>query len=96
MLSQALLRDSKEAAGRDALQRFQKQKSREERIRLLEVTVSTNPDDRGARLELARLLLDNGQPGTAALHLAPLVRDSPEDPQVATLATAIDRARGQE
>jgi len=93
LLAQALLRAGRQAEGREVLERFRKQKAREERIRLLEVTVSTGPGDRGARLELARLLLDNGQPEAAALHLAPLVRDAPDDPEVAALAAAIDRAR---
>jgi len=93
LLAQALLRAGRQAEGREVLERFRKQKAREERIRLLEVTVSTGPGDRGARLELARLLLDNGQPEAAALHLAPLVRDAPGDPEVAALAAAIDRAR---
>ncbi len=93
LLAQALLRDGRQADGRQTLERFQKQKAREERIRLLEVAVSTDPGDRDARLELARLLLDNGQPEPAALHLAPLVRDAPDDPAVAALAAAIDRAR---
>jgi Flp pilus assembly protein TadD len=93
LLAQALLRDGQQAEGRKALDRFAGQKTREERIRLLEVDVSTGPGDRAARLELARLLLDNGQPEAAALHLAPLVRDAPNDPRVAALAAAIDRAR---
>jgi Flp pilus assembly protein TadD len=93
LLAQALLRDGRQDDGRKTLERFQEQKAREERIRLLEVTVSTDPGDRGARLELARLLLDNGHPEAAALHLAPLVRDAPGDPEVAALAAAIDRAR---
>jgi Flp pilus assembly protein TadD len=93
LLAQALLRDGRQDEGRTTLERFQEQKAREERIRLLEVTVSTDPGDRGARLELARLLLDNGHPEAAALHLAPLVRDAPGDPEIAALAAAIDRAR---
>lgn len=87
--AQALLRSGDREAGQRELERFRRRKAVEERLRLLEATVSTDPDDAEARLELAGLLLDEEQPGVAALHLAALRRLLPGDHRVAALAARV-------
>ncbi len=89
--AQALLRSGERQRGRQELARFRERKQVEERLRLLEATVSTDPGDLGARLELTGLLLDEGQPGAAGLHLAALYRLLPGDPRVAALARRLDK-----
>lgn len=84
--AQALLRSGERERGRQELARFGERKRVEERLRLLEATVSTDPDDAGARLELTGLLIDEGQAGAAGLHLAALRRLLPGDSRVAALA----------
>jgi predicted Zn-dependent protease len=69
LLAQALLRGGDKDRGRSELERFKKQRAVEERLRVLEATVSTDPEDTDTRLELLRLLIDNEQPGRAQGHL---------------------------
>lgn len=83
--AQALLRSGQHERGRQELARFRARKAVEERLRLLEATVSTDPGDAEARLELAGLLLDVGNRGGAGLHLTALRRQLPGDPRVAKL-----------
>ncbi len=90
---QALLRSGERQRGQEALNRFRERKAVEERLRLLDATVSTDPADADARLELTTLLLDEGQPGGALLHLATLSRLLPGDPRVAALARRIESRR---
>ena len=88
--AQALLRSGDREAGRQELARFRQRKAVEERLRLLEASVSTDPDDAEARLELAGLLLDEGQADAARFHLAALVRLLPGDRRVAALASRVE------
>lgn len=90
--SQALLRSGDREAGRQELARFRDRKKIEERLRLLEATVSTDPDDAEARIELAGLLIDEGLEGAARLQLAALRRLLPGDARVSALAKRLDRA----
>jgi predicted Zn-dependent protease len=89
--AQALLRSGERERGRQELARFRERKRLEERLRLLEATVSTDPGDTDARLELTGLLLDEGQGGAAGLHLAALYRLLPNDSRVAALARRLDK-----
>ena len=91
--AQALLRDGHRQSGQAALARFRERKTVEERLRLLEATISTDPEDTEARLELSGLLLDEGQVGGALLHLATLRRLLPGDSRVAGLAGRIEDSR---
>lgn len=92
LLAQSLLRSGESEEGGEVLARFRHQKALEERIRLLDATVGTESRGRDERIELVKLLLENGQPGTAALRLAPLLRQWPDDREVQALAREIERA----
>ena len=89
--AQALLRSGDGAAGKAELARFRDRKKLEERLRLLEATVSTDPSDVEARLELTGLLIDDGRAGGARLHLSALRRLLPGDRRVAALAGRLGR-----
>ena len=89
---QAMLRGGERERGMQELAHFRDRKTVEERLRLLDATVSTDPADIEARLELTRLLLDEGHVDGARLHLAALRRLLPGDPRVATLVGRLDRA----
>ena len=91
--AQALLRSGERQRGRQELARFRERKRIEERLRLLEATVSTDADDAGARLELTGLLLDEGQAAAAALQLTALQRLLPGDARVAALGRRLDELR---
>jgi len=92
-LAQALLRSGQTAEGRKRLEDFQTRSRREERIRVLELTVRQSPQNPGPRIELAELLLDHGQPGKALLHLAVLDRQLPRDSRVQSLRRRLARIR---
>ncbi len=89
--AQALLRSGDSDRGKTELAHFRERKKMEERQRLLEATVSTDPDDTDSRLELTGLLIDEGQPGGASLHLAALRRLLPGDRRVAALAAQLEK-----
>ena len=91
--AQSLLRGGEADRGRQELARFRQRKAVEEKLRLLEATANTDPDDAASRLELAGLLVDDGQPAAALLQLAALRRLLPGDPRVAALAARIDGLR---
>jgi predicted Zn-dependent protease len=94
LLAQALLRSGDTEAGRAALARFKEQKAVEERMRVLEAKVSTEPDDAEARLEFVRLLLDHGLRNAAVPHLAVLQKALPGDPRVRQLGLELGRRPG--
>ena len=89
--AQALLRSGDGERGKVELERFRQRKKLEERLRLLEATVSTDPGDVEARLELTGLLIDDGRTGGARLHLSALRRLLPGDRRVAALAGRLER-----
>jgi Tfp pilus assembly protein PilF len=91
--AQALLRGGDRERGQEVLARFRRRKALEERLRLLEATVSTDPDDAASRLELTGLLIDEDRVGSARLQLAALHRLLPGDPRVAALASRIEGRR---
>lgn len=93
LLAQALLRGGDQDRGRAALERFKKQRGIEEHLRVLEATVSTDPEDTATRLELLRLLIDNEQPGRARGHLAILERQLPGDRRLDALRQALARSQ---
>lgn len=87
---QALLRSGETERGREVLARFRERKAVEERMRLLQATVSTDPEDANARLELVGLLLDDGNAQGAMMHLPALRRLLPGDARVAELGRRAD------
>ena len=91
--AQALLRSGARDLGREELARFRERKKIEERLRLLEATASTAPDDVDTRLELTDLMIDEGQLGGAMHQLAALGRLLPGDRRVAVLADRIEKLR---
>jgi tetratricopeptide (TPR) repeat protein len=93
VLGQALLRSGETERGRAVLARFRERKRIEERQRLLEAAVSTDPGDADSLFELVRLLLDDSRPEAAIVHLAALGRLLPGDPRVAELAAELARQR---
>ena len=90
--AQALLRGGRREEGRKALERFQKLKEVEGKIRLLEVEVSTNPEDLEAGVRLVTLLLDHRMERSASVPLAQLRRQAPEDPRVKELLRRFEAA----
>lgn len=92
--AQAQLRSGDREAGRATLERFQELKAREERLRVLQVEVKTDPEDLASRKELVRTLLERGQAGDALMHLAVLQEQAPRDPEVRQLARRVEAARG--
>jgi tetratricopeptide (TPR) repeat protein len=93
LLAQAQLRSGAKDAGRATLTRFQKVKQREERLKVLQVEVKTDPDDVASRKELVELLLEQGQVGDALLHLAVLQKLAPNDPEVRRLSAEVETRR---
>ena len=93
LLAQALLRSGETDAGRSAIERFQDLKALEERVRVLEAALKTDPGDLESRLRLIRLLLDNGRGGAAAHHLAVVHRQAPEDRRIPALSAQLERLR---
>lgn len=91
LLAQALLRGGETERGRTQLERFKKQRGIEERLRVLEAEVSTDPENTATRLELVRLLIDNEQPARAHSHLAVLERQLPGDPRLDALRRDLTR-----
>lgn len=95
LLAQSLLRGGETEAGRAAMERFQARKALEERVRVLEAALKTDPGDLESRIRLVRLLLDHRQPAGALLHLATLRELAPGDPRIATLGAELERLRAQ-
>ena len=85
LFAQALLRSGETAAGRRALSRFQDHKALEERVRLLEAALASDPQDLETRVRLARELLAHDRRGAALIHLATLRRQAPDDSRVRDL-----------
>jgi Tfp pilus assembly protein PilF len=92
LLGQAQLRSGESAPGRETLERFRRVKAKEGRLRVLEAEVSTDPDDLAARIELTGILLELGQPQAAAVHLATLRQQAPQDRRVRDLDTRLRSA----
>jgi len=92
LLAQALLRGGDKDRGHAELERFKKQRGIEERLRVLEATVSTDPEDTESRLELLRLLIDDDQPGRARGHLGILERQLRGDRRLDTLRQELARS----
>lgn len=93
LLARALLRSGQEEAGRGRLAEFQERRRREERIRILEVAVRSEPEAVERRLELVDLLLEDGQVGRAVPHLATLLRQRPGDERVTSRAERLRSLR---
>ena len=91
LLAQSLLRSGQTDAGRSILERFRRQRAVEERLRVLEATVSTSPEDHASRLELTRLLIDDGQANRARDHLRILERQVPSESQLKGLRQDLAR-----
>ena len=68
LLAQAQLRSGNREAGEETLKLFELVKEKEERLRLLRATVSTDPGNMAARAELVRLLQEFGLNQLAQLH----------------------------
>jgi predicted Zn-dependent protease len=93
LLAQSLLRSGDAEGGSRAMERFKAQRATEERLRVLEAEVSTDPQNTSTRLELVELLLDDEQPGRARLHLATLARQLPGDRRVEALLRRLAQQR---
>lgn len=91
LLSQALLRSGDQQGGRVALARFQEQRATDEQIRVLESALADDRDDTASRLQLARLLLEQGLPNRALPHVAVLMELIPSDPRVLELAEKLEQ-----
>jgi len=96
LMAQALLRSGDTEAGRATLDRFKELSAQEERIRVLEAKVNTDADDIESRIQLVRLLLEQGQGDLALPHLAVLQEVLPTDPRVHALGEQLERLRNRQ
>ena len=93
LLAQSLLRSGRRDEGERALARFRALKENEERMRVLEVSIKSTPNDVEARLELINLYLGSGHPVGALQHLEALRRlVGDRDQRTAAAAARVERA----
>jgi predicted Zn-dependent protease len=91
LLAQAQLRSGAREEGKKTLDRFKKLKQVESDVRLLELAVSTAPEDFEARLRLAQTMVDHGMERGAVIHVSTLQRQRPQDPRIQALARRLKR-----